>query len=61
MEPALFAAAFVLNQNFVTSSIIGATKMWHLETAFAAADVEWTEDMQKAVDAIHQRTGNPCP
>ncbi|MEQ1942790.1 aldo/keto reductase [Mesorhizobium sp. VNQ89] len=61
VEPALFAAAFVLNQNFVASSIIGATKMWHLETALAAADVKWTEEMQKAVDAIHQRTGNPCP
>lgn len=61
MEPALFAAAFVLNRNFVTSSIIGATKMWHLETALAAADVSWTDEMQKAVDAIHQRTGNPCP
>jgi aryl-alcohol dehydrogenase-like predicted oxidoreductase len=61
MEPALFAAAFVLNQNFVASSIIGATKMGHLETALAAADVKWTEEMQKAVDAVHQRTGNPCP
>lgn len=61
MEPALFAAAFVLNQNFVTSSIIGATKPWHLEMALDAAEVEWTAEMQHAVDAVHQRTGNPCP
>ncbi|MBL8576103.1 MAG: aldo/keto reductase [Mesorhizobium sp.] len=61
MEPALFAAAFVLDQNFVVSSIIGATKMWQLEMALAAADVQWTDEMRKAVDAIHQRTGNPCP
>ncbi|MEW9834929.1 aldo/keto reductase [Mesorhizobium marinum] len=61
MEPALFAAAFVLNQDFVASSIIGATTMAHLETALAAADVAWTKEMQDAVDAVHQRVGNPCP
>lgn len=61
MEPALFAGAFVLNRPFVASSIIGATTLPHLETALAAADVKWTDEMQKAVDAVHQRTGNPCP
>jgi aryl-alcohol dehydrogenase-like predicted oxidoreductase len=61
MEPALFAAAFVLNQSFVASSIIGATKLAHVETSLAAADVIWTTEMQAAVDAIHQRVGNPCP
>jgi aryl-alcohol dehydrogenase-like predicted oxidoreductase len=61
MEPALFAAAFVLNRPFVISSIIGATKLWHLETALAAADVKWSDEMQKAADSVHQRVGNPCP
>ncbi|TIY03648.1 MAG: aldo/keto reductase, partial [Mesorhizobium sp.] len=32
-----------------------------LEMALSCADVVWTEDMQKAVDAIHQRVGKPCP
>ncbi len=32
-----------------------------LEMALSAADVTWTDEMQKAVDAVHQRTGNPCP
>lgn len=61
MEPALFAAAFVVTRPFVTSSIIGATSMAQLETALDAADVEFTPEMLAAVDAIHQRTGNPCP
>ena len=61
MEPALFAAAFVLNRPFVTSSIVGATTIGQLETALSAIDVNWTDEMQKAVDAVHQRTGNPCP
>jgi hypothetical protein len=29
--------------------------------ALDAAEVRWTDEMQQAVDAIHQRTGNPCP
>lgn len=61
MEPALFANAYVASRPFVTSSIIGATTLSQLEMALSSADVVWTEDMQKAVDAIHQRVGNPCP
>lgn len=61
MSPALFAAAFVLSRPFVTASIPGATTIKHLEIALDAADVKWTSEMQDAVDAIHQRCGNPCP
>ncbi|WP_274628608.1 aldo/keto reductase [Arvimicrobium flavum] len=61
MEPALFANAFVVSRPFVTSSIIGATSIAQLEVALNAADVEFTKEMLEAVDAIHQRTGNPCP
>ncbi|MBX3567623.1 MAG: aldo/keto reductase [Rhizobiaceae bacterium] len=61
IEPALLAGAFVLNRPFVASSIIGATTLAQLDTALDAANLPWTADMQQAVDAIHQRTGNPCP
>jgi aryl-alcohol dehydrogenase-like predicted oxidoreductase len=61
MEPALFANAFVTSRWFMASNIIGATTIPQLEMALASADVTWTEDMQKAVDTLHQRLGNPCP
>lgn len=61
MEPALFANAFVTHRPFVSSNIIGATSIPQLEVALDSADVTWTEEMQKAVDAIHQQRGNPCP
>ncbi|MEO9339039.1 aldo/keto reductase [Mesorhizobium sp. SB112] len=61
MEPALFANAFVTSRYFVTSNIIGATSIPQLEMALSSADVTWTDEMQAAVDVIHQRTGNPCP
>lgn len=61
MEPALFANAFVTHRPLVTSNIVGATSMEQLQMALASADVAWTGEMQDAVDAIHQRIGNPCP
>ncbi len=61
MEPALFANAFVTSRPFVASNIIGATTLDQLAMALDSADVRWTEEMQNAVDAIHQRVGNPCP
>jgi aryl-alcohol dehydrogenase-like predicted oxidoreductase len=61
VEPALFANAFVASRPFVTASIVGATSMQQLDLALDAADFKWTSEMQDAVDAIHQRSGNPCP
>lgn len=61
MEPALFANAFVCSRSFVTSNIIGATTLAQLGVALASAQVVWTDEMQAAVDSVHQRTGNPCP
>ncbi|TIO54063.1 MAG: aldo/keto reductase [Mesorhizobium sp.] len=61
MEPALFANAYVSNRPFVTANIVGATNVAQLDMALSSADVTWTEEMQKAVDVIHQRVGNPCP
>jgi aryl-alcohol dehydrogenase-like predicted oxidoreductase len=61
MEPALFANAFVINRPFVISNIIGATSIQQLHTALSSIEVKWTDEMQEAVDAVHQRVGNPCP
>lgn len=61
MKPALFANAFVTHRPFMTSNIIGATTIEQLRIALDSADVSWTDEMQQAVDEVHQRVGNPCP
>lgn len=61
MEPALFANAYVTSRPFVTANIIGATSIPQLELALRSAEVAWTVEMQEAVDALHQKFGNPCP
>ena len=61
LDPALFANAFVTSRPFVAANIIGATSLGQLNLALDSAEVTWTDEMQKAVDAIHQRVRNPCP
>ena len=62
MEPALFANAFVMSRPFVTvqhhrRDHHRRNSRWRSRRPMST----WTEEMQKAVDAIHQRVGNPCP
>jgi len=61
MEPALFANAFVTQQPWVTSNIIGATTHDQLSVALDSAEVTWTDEMRDSVNALHQKLGNPCP
>ncbi len=60
VDPAALALKFVDTRPFVTSTIFGARGMAQLDAAFAAFDLEWTEEMAKAVGKIHARLPNPC-
>ncbi len=44
VKPAQIALAWLLHQEGVTAPIIGASKMFHLEDAVAALDIELTEE-----------------
>lgn len=61
LDPATLAIAFPLTRAFVGSVIIGATTMGQLKHAIDAADVALPASVLAAVDAAHQRHGNPCP
>ncbi|WEX11671.1 aldo/keto reductase [Chelativorans sp. AA-79] len=61
MSPAVFANAFVTSRPFLTANIVGATTIEQLDEAIRSAHVAWTEEMQKAVDDLHRKFGNPCP
>lgn len=61
LDPAQLALKFVDARPFVTATIIGATSMEQLKTDIDAFDVEWTEELEKAVNAIHAARPNPCP
>ena len=61
VDPAQFALKFCDARPFVTATIIGATSMDQLKTNIAAFDLVWTEEMEKAVNALHALRPNPCP
>ncbi|MCK0197532.1 NADP(H)-dependent aldo-keto reductase [Ancylobacter sp. 6x-1] len=61
LDPSQMAIAFCLSRSFMTSVIIGATTMEQLKTDIDAIDVTITPEVEAAIDAVHQKVGNPCP
>jgi aryl-alcohol dehydrogenase-like predicted oxidoreductase len=61
IDPAALALKFCDTRPFVTSTIIGATSIGQLEADLAAFDLPWTEELEKAVNALHAEQPSPCP
>jgi aryl-alcohol dehydrogenase-like predicted oxidoreductase len=55
------AMAFVNQQDFVTSTIIGATSMSQLKENIAAFDVQLNEDIISEIEKIQELIPNPAP
>ncbi len=53
------AIKFCDTKDFVDSTIIGATTMDQLKEDIDAFDLEWTDEMDKAINAIHIQNPNP--
>ena len=61
IAPAALAMQFVTTRDFVTSTIFGVSSQDQLDTIFASVDVEWTNEIEQAVNDIHVLSPNPCP
>lgn len=61
LSPSALAIAFCVSRPFMTSTIIGATSMAQLAADIDAAQTPWSDDLEKAVNALHARCPNPCP
>ncbi len=55
------ALAFVNQQPFLTSNIIGATTMQQLTENISSIDVTLSEEILKKIDEIHELQPNPAP
>ncbi|MCF6297771.1 MAG: aldo/keto reductase [Flavobacteriaceae bacterium] len=55
------ALAFINQQPFVTSNIIGATTIAQLKENIASIDVNLSEDVLEKIDAINELQPNPAP
>jgi aryl-alcohol dehydrogenase-like predicted oxidoreductase len=54
VSPAQIALAWMLHKPGITSPIIGATKMKHLDEAIAAIDIQLSEDEITSVEELYQ-------
>ena len=58
---AQMALAFVRQQRFITSALIGATTMEQLKTNLASASVTLGPQVLQDIEAVHRSQPNPCP
>lgn len=58
---AQLSLAFVRQQFFVTSTIIGATTMQQLQENIDSADVVLSDDIMQQIEAVHVQQPNPSP
>lgn len=61
LSPATMAMAFVNQQPFVTSNLMGATNLVQLKENIDSFDVTLSQEVITAIEAIHQRYPNPAP
>ena len=61
IDPVTMALAFVNQQDFVTSNIIGATSMEQLKKAIDSYKISLPKELMKKINAIHLSCPNPCP
>ncbi|EIK98021.1 aldo-keto reductase [Pseudomonas sp. M47T1] len=61
LDPAQMALAFVTQQPFVTSNIIGATSLEQLDTNIASFDLKLSDEVLEGIEAIHKDQPNPAP
>ena len=60
VDPAQFALRFCDTRPFMTSTIIGATRMDQLKTNIDAFFIDWTDEMEQRVEALYQHYRGPC-
>jgi aryl-alcohol dehydrogenase-like predicted oxidoreductase len=61
LSPTKMALAFVNQQAFVTSNIIGATSLEQLKENIDSADLVLSPEIIAAIEAIHADNPSPCP
>ena len=58
---AQMSLAYVIQQPFVTSAIIGATNLAQLGENIESDAVTLTDEVKKAIEAVHKKHPNPAP
>jgi aryl-alcohol dehydrogenase-like predicted oxidoreductase len=61
LDPAQMALAFVNQQAFVTSNIVGATNLEQLKVNLESTQIKLSAEILAQLEEIHLAQPNPCP
>jgi len=61
LDPAQMALAYVNSRPFLTSTIVGATRMDQLKANIASIDIQLSDEVLEGIEALHTRQPNPAP
>ena len=61
LDPSQMALAFINSRPFLTSNIIGATKMEQLKINIESINIKLSKDIIKEIESIHEKYPNPSP
>jgi aryl-alcohol dehydrogenase-like predicted oxidoreductase len=61
IDPAQMSLAYVNSRRFLTANIIGATTLEQLESNIASDDLDLSDEVLDAIEAIHNADPNPAP
>lgn len=61
LDPAQMALAWLIRRPFVTSVLLGATRMEQLETDLASLELSLPDGLLAEIEQIHRDQPNPCP
>lgn len=61
LQPVQMALAFIQQQSFVSSTIIGATSLEQLKENIGSVHVKLSEEILAEIDLIHEAFPNPAP
>ncbi len=61
LTPTELSLAFVNQQDFVTSNIIGATKMIQLKENIKSVDIELSKEVIDEINDVHENNPSPAP
>ena len=61
LTPTELSLAFVNQQEFVTSNIIGATKMSQLKENISSVDIDLSKEIIDKINDVHENNPSPAP
>ncbi len=61
VDPNAMALRFVTSRPWTTTAIFGVSSDAQMDAALASLTLDWTDEIEAAINEVHARWPNPCP